>query len=105
MPEMSLLAAPHGRRHESVAGDTMTRRRLKHGVFHSVVDLQAAINRCINEHNQRPRPSVRPIPTNRRRRQTRAPNVGINPLASCPSSPVRPRKDSRASPDAYAVSA
>ena len=30
----------------------LTRRRLKHGVFHSVVDLQAAINRFINEHNQ-----------------------------------------------------
>jgi len=30
----------------------LTRRRLKHGVFHSVVDLQAAINRFIDEHNQ-----------------------------------------------------
>ena len=30
----------------------LTRQRLKHGVFHSVVDLQAAINRFINEHNQ-----------------------------------------------------
>ncbi len=30
----------------------LTRRRLKHGVFHSVVDLQAAINRFIKEHNQ-----------------------------------------------------
>ena len=29
----------------------LTRRRLKHGVFHSVVDLQAAINRFIAEHN------------------------------------------------------
>lgn len=28
----------------------LTRRRLKHGVFHSVVDLQAAINRFIKEH-------------------------------------------------------
>lgn len=27
----------------------LTRRRLKHGVFHSVVDLQAAINRFISE--------------------------------------------------------
>lgn len=34
----------------------LTRRRLKHGVFHSVVDLQAAINRFIKEHNQEPRP-------------------------------------------------
>jgi len=29
----------------------LRRRRLKHGVFHSVVDLQAAINRFIAEHN------------------------------------------------------
>jgi hypothetical protein len=28
----------------------LTRRRLKHGVFYSVVDLQAAINRFIAEH-------------------------------------------------------
>lgn len=34
----------------------LTRRRLTHGVFHSVVDLQAAINRFIKEHNQEPRP-------------------------------------------------
>jgi len=29
----------------------LSRRRLKRGVFHSLVDLQAAINRFINEHN------------------------------------------------------
>ena len=29
----------------------LTRRRLQRGVFHSLVDLQAAINRFINEHN------------------------------------------------------
>lgn len=29
----------------------LTRRRLRYGVFHSVVDLQAAINRFIAEHN------------------------------------------------------
>lgn len=29
----------------------LTRRRLKHGVFHSVVDLQTAINRFVAEHN------------------------------------------------------
>ena len=29
----------------------LTRRRLKYGVFHSVVDLQAAINRFIREYN------------------------------------------------------
>lgn len=29
----------------------LTRRRLKNGVFHSVFDLQAAINRFIREYN------------------------------------------------------
>ncbi len=29
----------------------LTRRRLKYGVFHSVCDLQAAINRFLAEHN------------------------------------------------------
>ncbi len=31
-------------------------RRLKRGVFHSVADLQAAINRFVDEHNQNPTP-------------------------------------------------
>jgi len=36
----------------------LTRRRLKYGVFSSVTDLQAAINRFIAEHNQEPKPFV-----------------------------------------------
>lgn len=36
----------------------LTRRRLKHGVFQSVVDLQAAINRFVAEHNQHPKPFI-----------------------------------------------
>lgn len=40
------------------AVEGLTRRRLKNGVFHSVVDLQAAINRFITEHNREPRPFV-----------------------------------------------
>ncbi|MEJ6677200.1 IS630 family transposase [Parasphingorhabdus sp.] len=37
----------------------LTRRRLKHGVFHSLVDLQAAINRFIREYNaNNPKPFV-----------------------------------------------
>jgi transposase len=37
----------------------LTRRRLKHGVFHSVVDLQVAINRFVREHNDKdPKPFV-----------------------------------------------
>jgi transposase len=38
--------------------DKLTRRRLKHGVFHSLVNLQAAINRFIKEHNQTPKPFI-----------------------------------------------
>jgi transposase len=36
----------------------LTRRRLRNGVFHSVVDLQATINRFIDEHNRSPKPFV-----------------------------------------------
>jgi transposase len=37
----------------------LTRRRLKHGVFRSVVDLQAAINRFVKEYNaENPKPFV-----------------------------------------------
>jgi len=36
----------------------LTRRRLQRGVFHSLVDLQTAINRYLAEHNQRPKPFV-----------------------------------------------
>jgi transposase len=34
----------------------LTKRRLKRGVFHSVVDLQASINRFIEDHNTQPKP-------------------------------------------------
>ena len=34
----------------------LTRRRLKRGVFCSLVDLQAAINRYVAEHNNHPKP-------------------------------------------------
>ena len=36
----------------------LTRRRLKRGVFHSIVDLQTAINRFIEDHNAEPVPFV-----------------------------------------------
>jgi transposase len=36
----------------------LTKRRLKRGVFHSVADLQAAINRYVAEHNDDPKPFV-----------------------------------------------
>lgn len=37
---------------------TLTKRRLKRGVFRSITDLQAAINRFLDEHNERPKPFV-----------------------------------------------
>jgi hypothetical protein len=36
----------------------LTKRRLRRGVFRSIVDLQAAINRSITEHNTKPKPFV-----------------------------------------------
>ena len=36
----------------------LTRRRLRRGVFRSVADLQAAINRYLKEHNNDPNPFV-----------------------------------------------
>jgi transposase len=36
----------------------LTRRRLKRGTFRSIVDLQAAINRFIEDHNVEPKPFV-----------------------------------------------
>ena len=37
---------------------TLTRRRLRRGAFRSIVDLQSAINRYIEEHNDDPKPFV-----------------------------------------------
>jgi hypothetical protein len=36
----------------------LTRRRLKRGVFRSIVDLQAAINRFLREANEHPKPFI-----------------------------------------------
>ncbi len=36
----------------------LSRRRLKRGVFRSVMELQAAINRFVQEHNNNPKPFV-----------------------------------------------
>lgn len=36
----------------------LTRRGLKRGVFHSVVDLRGAINRFVKEYNQKPKPFI-----------------------------------------------
>jgi hypothetical protein len=36
----------------------LTRRRIRRGSFHSIVDLQAAISRYIAEHNHDPKPFI-----------------------------------------------
>ena len=36
----------------------LAKRRIKRGVFHSIVDLQAAINRFVAEHNDQPKPFI-----------------------------------------------
>ena len=64
----------------------LSRCRLKRGVFRSVVDLQAAINRFLAETNAEPKPlhmDRRPR-QNHRRRQTRAPSVQIPSQLVCP---------------------
>jgi hypothetical protein len=37
---------------------TLTKRRLKRGVFKGIADLQAAIKRFLDEHNESPKPFV-----------------------------------------------
>ena len=43
----------------------LTRKRIRRGSFHSIVDLQAAINRYLDEHNANPKPFVwtKPVST------------------------------------------
>jgi hypothetical protein len=36
----------------------LTRRRIQRGAFKSIADLQAAINRYLDEHNSNPKPFV-----------------------------------------------
>jgi transposase len=37
---------------------SLTKRRLKRGVFNSIADLQAAINRYLVEYNEAPKPFI-----------------------------------------------
>ena len=56
---------------------TLSKRRLKRDVFRSVVDLQAAINCFLDDHDAHCKPFqwIRPQ-QNYRRSKTRAPSVG-----------------------------
>src|SRR5260370_40234583 len=60
----------------------LTRRRLQRGVFHSLVDLQPAINRYLTEHNQSPKPFAWTADPNR---IIAAANRGYQTLDSIPS--------------------
>jgi hypothetical protein len=42
----------------ALATAKLAKRRLKRGVFRSIVDLQAAINRFLDEANQDPKPFI-----------------------------------------------
>jgi transposase len=42
----------------------LTRRRIRRGIFKSIIDLQAAINRYLDEHNANPRPFAWTKPAN-----------------------------------------
>ena len=63
---------------------TLTKRRLKRGVFRSVVDLQAAINRFLEDHNQQSQPFTSPPPRQNHRRSA-PPSVRF-PLGQFPTS-------------------
>ena len=77
---------------------TLTKRRLKRGVFRSVVDLQAAINRYLAE--AQPRPQAlrldRRSRQDHRRRQPRAPSVRVDPLGISTGSDLGPDRTVRA---------
>ena len=61
----------------------LTKRRLKRGVFRSIVDLQAAINRFLAETNDDPKPFVWTADPDQiiAEGPPRAPSVRIDPLA------------------------
>ena len=60
----------------------LSKRRLKRGVFRSVLELKAAINRFLDQTNNDPKPFTWTADPrqNRRRRQTRASTVRFDPL-------------------------
>lgn len=48
----------------------LAKRRLKRGVNHSIVDLQAAIDRYLDEHNEVPKPFAWTKPARKDQRKT-----------------------------------
>src|SRR3546814_18912974 len=53
----------------------LAKRRLRRGVFRSIVDLQTAINRFVAEHNHAPKPISRP-------EERRVGQAGVSPCKS-----------------------
>jgi hypothetical protein len=49
---------PVGSTPSRVSSPSLTKWRLKRGVFQGVVDLQGAINRFVADHNEQPKPFV-----------------------------------------------
>src|SRR5829696_5280807 len=60
----------------------LTKRRLRRGVFRSIVDLQAAIHRYIAAHNTEPKPFAWTADPDRvlATHQARETSVGVSPL-------------------------
>ncbi|HEX2083784.1 MAG TPA: IS630 family transposase [Xanthomonadaceae bacterium] len=57
---------------------TLTRRRLKRGAFRSIVELQAAINRYLAQHNQDPRPFTWTKTTDQILNRLNQPNASVH---------------------------
>jgi hypothetical protein len=66
---------------------------LQCGVFHSLVDLQAAINRYLGEHNRKPKPFVWTADPDRiiEKVSRRAPSDRVTLLATAVDDPTRLR--------------
>ncbi len=58
----------------------ITRQRIRRGVFHSIIDLQTAINAYLTEHNANPKPFLwtKSSPSNPLRNLDRAPDYYLN---------------------------
>jgi len=57
-PKVSGWPGRHARFHSPTCDSWLNARRLKRGVFNGVADLQAAINRFLQETNARPKPLI-----------------------------------------------
>jgi transposase len=56
----------------------LTRRRLKRGSFHSIVDLQAAINHYVDQYNDDPKPFIWTKPADQILARSNRPNASLH---------------------------